>query len=226
MYYYDWTLILLLPAMILAFYAQFKVKSTFAKYSNVSSRKGITGASAAQSILNSAGLAEVAVKETPGELSDHYDPRDKTLYLSQEVYRSTSVASLGVAAHEAGHAVQDARSYAPLKMRNGMVPISNLGTTLAFPLFFLGILFSYKPLMDIGIVFFSLAVFFSVVTLPVEFDASRRAIKVLAEGGYLTEAEVPMARSVLNAAALTYIAAAAMAILNLVRLLALRNQRD
>ncbi|MBU1866930.1 MAG: zinc metallopeptidase, partial [Candidatus Margulisbacteria bacterium] len=162
----------------------------------------------------------------PGELSDHYDPRDKTLYLSQEVYRSTSVASLGVAAHEAGHAVQDARSYAPLKMRNGMVPISNLGTTLAFPLFFLGILFSYKPLMDIGIVFFSLAVFFSVVTLPVEFDASRRAIKVLAEGGYLTEAEVPMARSVLNAAALTYIAAAAMAILNLVRLLALRNQRD
>ncbi|MFA6170005.1 MAG: zinc metallopeptidase [Candidatus Margulisiibacteriota bacterium] len=224
--YFDWTFILLLPAMALALYAQFKVKSTFAKYAEVPSQKGLTGAAAARGILDGNGLGAIKVEETPGELTDHYDPRAKTLRLSESVYASTSVAALGVAAHEAGHAVQDAKSYSPLKLRNGMLPISNLGTTLSFPLFFLGIFLSYKPLMDLGIMFFSVAVFFAVVTLPVEFDASNRAIKVLADGGYLTEAEVPMARAVLNAAALTYVAAAAMAVLNLVRLLALRNQRD
>jgi len=212
--------------MLLALYAQFKVQSTFAKYSKVASAKGLTGAEVGRQLLNDAGLKSVPVQEVAGELTDHYDPRDKTLHLSRPVYGSNSVAAVGVVAHEVGHAMQDSKAYAPLAIRNNLVPAANLGSQLAIPLFFMGLLFSFPMLMDIGIIAFSLAVAFQVITLPVELNASSRAIKVLADGNYLTSEEIPMARSVLNAAALTYVAATAMAVLNLIRLLALRGRRD
>ncbi|OGB89868.1 peptidase [candidate division WOR-1 bacterium RIFCSPHIGHO2_01_FULL_53_15] len=224
--FYDPTFILLIPALLLAFYAQWKVKSTYAKYSEVACSRGYTGAQVARYILDDFRLQDIAIESTPGELSDHYDPRDRKLRLSQRVYESNSVAAIGVAAHEAGHAIQDAKSYVPLKLRNGLVPMTNLGTTMAFPLFILGMFAGLPQLMDIGIVLFSLAVVFSVVTLPVEFNASSRAIRVLADGNFLTEKELPMARAVLNAAALTYVAATTMAVLNLARLLIMRQQRD
>ena len=223
--FYDPTFILLIPAMLLAMYAQFKVSSTYAKYAQVNSSKGMTGAEAARQILDQNNMKNVDIEQTPGELTDHYDPRDQKLYLSQNVYGSRSVAAIGVAAHEAGHAIQDVKVYMPLKVRNGLVPVTNLGTTLAFPLFLIGMFASIPIFMDLGIIFFSLAVAFSVVTLPVEFNASKRAIAILSNG-ILTEQEVPMAKAVLNAAALTYVASTAMAVLNLVRLLILRNERD
>jgi Zn-dependent membrane protease YugP len=224
--FYDPTFFLIIPAFLLAIYAQFKVKSTYEKYSQVPNSRGYTGAQAARYILDDYRLTNIQIDSIPGELSDNYDPRAKKLHLSEGIYNSNSVAAIGVAAHEAGHAIQDARAYAPLKIRNGLVPVTNLGTTLAFPLFLLGLFIGIPQLMDIGIVLFSIAVAFSVITLPVEFNASNRAIRVLADGRFLNAKELPMARSVLNAAALTYVAATAMAILNLVRLLVLRNQRD
>jgi len=224
--FYDPTFLLIIPALLLALYAQFKVQSTYAKYSKVANIRGYTGAQVARYLLDDYRLQNISVEQVEGELSDHYDPRAQKLSLSQSVYGSNSVAALGVAAHEAGHAIQDAKAYAPLKIRNGLVPITNLGTTLAFPLFLLGLFMGYPIFMDLGIVLFSLAVVFSVITLPVEFNASRRAIQVLANGHFLNEKELPMAKEVLNAAALTYVAATAMAVLNLVRLLMLRSQRD
>lgn len=225
-FYNDPTFLLLIPAMILAFYAQFKVKSTFAKYSKIESSKGKTAAEVSKNILDDSGLTSIPVQEVAGELTDHYDPRDKTLHLSNPVFNSRSVAAIGVAAHEVGHALQDAKAYAPLSVRSNLVPVANLGSQLAMPLFFMGLIFSFPIFMDIGIIAFSLAVAFQVVTLPVEFNASNRAIKLLTDGGYLTSDEIPMAKAVLNAAALTYVAATAMAVLNLVRLLALRGERD
>jgi Zn-dependent membrane protease YugP len=224
--FFDPTFILIVPALLLALYAQYRVKSTYAKYSEVANSRGYTGAQVARYILDDYRLQDITVESTPGELSDHYDPKDRKLRLSQGVYGSNSVAAIGVAAHEAGHAIQDAKSYAPLKLRNGLVPMTNLGTTIAFPLFILGMFAGLPQLMDIGIILFSLAVVFSVVTLPVEFNASARAIRVLADGHFLSERELPMAKAVLNAAALTYVAATAMAVMNLVRLLILRQQRD
>jgi len=224
--FYDPTFLLLIPALLLALYAQFKVQSTYAKYSKVANIRNYTGAQVARYILDDYRLRNISVEQVAGELTDHYDPRTQKLSLSQSVYGSNSVAALGVAAHEAGHAIQDAKAYAPLKIRNGLVPVTNLGTTLAFPLFLLGLFMGYPIFMDLGIVLFSLAVVFSVITLPVEFNASRRAIQVLANGHFLNAKELPMAKEVLNAAALTYVAATAMAVLNLVRLLMLRSQRD
>lgn len=224
--FYDPTFVLLIPAVILAVYAQWKVKSTYEKYSQVRCSRGYTGAQVARYILDDYRLQKIEVAQTPGDLTDHYDPRAGKLNLSESVYHSSSVAAIGVAAHEAGHAIQDAKSYVPLKLRNGLVPVTNLGTTLAFPLFLLGLFASLPIFMDIGIILFSLAVVFSVVTLPVEFNASRRAVRVLADGNFLTAQELPMAKAVLDAAALTYVAATAMALLNLARLLILRNQRD
>jgi len=224
--YYDPTFLLLIPALILTLYAQFKVQSTFAKYSKVASKSGKTAAEVSRLILDSAGLRSIPVQEVAGNLTDHYDPRDKTLHLSNPVYNSNSVAAIGVAAHEAGHAIQDAKAYAPLALRNNLVPVAGLGSQLAIPLFFMGLIFSFPMLMDIGIIAFSLAVAFQMITLPVEFNASSRAVKILTDGGYLAEDEIPMAKSVLNAAALTYLAAAAMAVLNLIRLIALRERRD
>lgn len=226
MFYNDPTFLLLIPALILAVYAQFKVRSTFEKYSKVSSAKGISASDVSRKLLDAAGLKSIPIQKVQGELTDNYDPRDKTLHLSSPVYGSHSVSAIGVAAHEVGHAMQDAKAYGPLALRNNLVPAANLGSNLAIPLFFIGLLFSYPMLMDIGIIAFSLAVAFQLVTLPVEFDASSRAIKLLSSGGYLTESEIPQARAVLNAAALTYIAATAMVVLNLIRLIALRNSRD
>jgi len=224
--FFDPTFVLLIPAVLLAVYAQWKVKSTYDKYSRVACSRGYTGAQVARYILDDYRLQKIAVVPTAGSLTDNYDPRSGKLNLSQDVYGSNSVAAIGVAAHEAGHAIQDAKSYVPLKLRNGLVPVTNLGSTLAFPLFLLGMFASLPIFMDLGIILFSLAVVFSVVTLPVEFNASRRGIRVLADGNFLTAQELPMAKAVLDAAAMTYVAATTMAILNLVRLLILRSQRD
>jgi len=226
MFYYDQTFLLLIPAVILAVYAQFKVQSTYAKYSKVLSTSGLTGASAGKKLLSGAGLGSVPVDSIPGELTDNYDPRDKTLHLSEGVYNGNSIAAIGVAAHEVGHAIQDSTGYAPLKFRSNIVPVANIGTMLAFPLFFLGFFFAMPQFMDVGIIAFSVAVLFTLITLPVEFNASGRALKLLSSGGYMTEGEVSDVKKVLNAAALTYVAATAMAIMNLLRLLALRNSRD
>lgn len=226
MFYYDQTFLLLIPAIILAVYAQFRVQSTYAKYSKVPSTSGLTGETAGRKLLNGAGLYNVPVDSIPGELTDNYDPRDKTLHLSGGVYKGNSIAAIGVAAHEVGHAIQDATGYAPLKFRSNIVPVASIGSNLAIPLFFLGLFLSIPQLMDIGILAFSVAVLFTLITLPVEFNASGRAVKILSSGGYMTEGEISDVKKVLNAAALTYVAATTMAILNLLRLLALRNSRD
>ncbi|OQX86356.1 hypothetical protein B6D60_06500 [candidate division KSB1 bacterium 4484_87] len=217
---------LLAIAFIVSMYAQMKVKSTFARYSKVRSRRGLTGAEVAQRILMANNIHDVTIEETRGLLSDHYDPIKRKLRLSSENFNSTSVASLGVAAHETGHAIQHHVGYAPLKWRHSIFPVANLGTNLAFPFFFIGLIFSSGFLMDVGIYFFLAAVAFQVITLPVEFDASRRALAILESGGFLERDEISGARKVLNAAAMTYVAATAVAILQLVRLLLIRGASD
>jgi len=224
-YPYDPTFMLLIPAIILAVYAQFKVQSTYARMSEVRSSKGLTGAETGRKLLDSNGLENIKIEQIPGNLSDNYDPRDKTLHLSESVYKNDSIAAIGIVAHEVGHAVQDSKAYFPLRIRAGLVPAANIGSQLAIPLFFIGLIFSAPMLMDIGIIAFSLAVVFTVVTLPVEFNASKRAVSMLSEGGYIDKDEVPLAKKVLDAAALTYVAAMAMAVLNLIRLLAIRGER-
>lgn len=226
MFFYDPTFLLIIPAFVLALYAQAKVKSTYNKFSQVSSQRGYTGGQLARYILDDRRMRDVKVEAIPRELSDHYDPRNKTLRLSQGVFSSNSVAALGIVAHEIGHAIQDEKAYVPLKIRNSFVPAANFGSGLAFPLFFVGIFAGIPVFMDIGIILFALAVVFSVITLPVEFNASNRAIQILSDGRYLTAKEVPLAKKVLSAAALTYVAATTMAILNLLRLLILRGSRD
>ena len=225
LYFYDPTFMLLIPAIIFALYAQFKVQSTYSQMSEVHSRSGLTGATAGRKLLDAAGLRNVHIEQTPGNLTDNYDPRDKTLHLSEGVFNNDSIAAVGIVAHEVGHAVQDSKAYVPLKIRSGLVPAANIGSQLAIPIFFLGLIFSSPNLMDIGIIVFSIAVAFTIKTLPVEFNASHRAITMLSEGGYLDKDEVPMAKKVLDAAALTYVAATAMAVLNLMRLIALRGSR-
>jgi uncharacterized protein len=219
-------LMLLIPAMLLALYANFKVRSTYKKFSEIASVSGLTGAQVANNILRSNQIYNVTVEEVSGELSDHYDPRSKTLRLSSGIYRSNSVAALGIAAHEAGHAIQHNFAYAPLQLRNGIFPVANLGSNMAIPIFIVGLFMNSGFLMDIGIWFFVGAVIFSFFTLPVEFNASGRAIAQLQSGGYLTTEELGLARKVLNAAALTYVAATTVAVMHLIRLLILRNARD
>ncbi|MHB0885429.1 MAG: zinc metallopeptidase [Bacillota bacterium] len=221
----DSTFILIIPALILAFYAQAKVSSAFNRYSQVRSQRGVTGAEAARGILNEAGLQDVAVERINGRLSDHYDPRRRVLRLSPDVYDRPSLAALGVAAHEAGHAVQHNVGYAPLRLRNSILPVAQIGSQGAFILFLIGLFMNALALMDLGIIFFAAAVVFQIVTLPVEYNASHRAIALLQSGGYITESEVAPTRAVLSAAGLTYLAATLMAVLQLVRLLALRSQR-
>ncbi|NLV91282.1 MAG: zinc metallopeptidase [Firmicutes bacterium] len=225
-FYFDPTFLLLIPGIILALYAQSKVQSTFQRYSRVRSMSGLTGAQVARTLLDRHGLHDVPVELVGGRLTDHYDPRSRVMRLSQEVYQSTSLAALGVAAHETGHAIQHAQNYVPLGIRNNLFPIASIGSQMAFPLFFIGLIFASTTLMNIGIWFFIAALAFQVVTLPVEFNASYRAIQLLSSTGILTSSEVPQARRVLNAAALTYVAAVAMAALQLVRLLLLRGARD
>ena len=222
-FFFDPTMMLLIPALILAMWAQFRVKSVFARYSQVSSRRGTTAASAARAILDRFGLNQVPVDRVPGNLTDHYDPRNKSLSLSESVYGSTSIAAIGVAAHEVGHAIQDSVNYSPLKVRNAIVPVVGIGSSLAFPLFFIGLLMRGELLMNLGIMLFLGVIIFHLVTLPVEFDASSRALRVLADTGILTTDEIVGARSVLKAAAWTYVAATVMAFAQLVRLLFLRG---
>jgi Zn-dependent membrane protease YugP len=228
MYGLDATYLLLIPTIILTIYAQFKVKSTFSKYLDRRAASGRTGAQVARDLLDSNNLYDVPVELTPGTLSDHYDPRARVLRLSPEVYHGNSLASLGVAAHETGHAVQHANAYIPLSIRNSIFPIASLGSNLGYILFFLGFFFVRSSfLIDLGIILFSFFVFFTVLTLPVEFNASSRAMIMLTERGYLIRGdEEAGARKVLNAAALTYVAAAATAIMQLVRMLLIRGDRD
>jgi Zn-dependent membrane protease YugP len=220
-YYFDPTFILLVPAMILALYAQTRVQSTFNRYSKVPARSGMTGAEVAQELLHSRQIYDVNIERTNGRLSDHYDPRTRTLRLSPEVYGSSSLAALGIAAHEVGHAFQHDSEYFPIKLRNAIVPVANIGSNLAFPLLLLGLFLGLPNLAMIGVAAFSLAVVFQLVTLPVEYNASGRAIEALETGGFLGRDEVTSARKVLNAAALTYVAATVMAVLQLLRLLVL-----
>ncbi|NLM38183.1 MAG: zinc metallopeptidase [Firmicutes bacterium] len=227
-YYWDPTYILLIPAIILAVYAQIKVQSTFDRYARVRASSGVTGAQVARHLLDKNNLTDVVVEITPGRLTDHYDPRTKKLRLSAEIYHGTSLAALGVAAHETGHALQHAREYIPLNLRNAIFPVAHFGSSLAFPLFFIGLWFGRGStfLMDLGILLFTFAVLFQVVTLPVEFNASRRALHMLESEGYLMRGgEVAGARKVLTAAALTYLAATATAVLQLLRLVLLRGYR-
>jgi len=229
MFFFDYTLVLLIPALIFALYAQSKVKSTYLKYSQVISSSGLTAAEAVSEILRYSPASDVRVERIPGHLTDHYDPRKKVLRLSESVYDSSSIAALGVAAHEAGHAIQHAQRYSFLVLRNAFYPIASLGSNLAFPLFFIGLIFnrsSARVLMDVGILLFSAAVFFTVITLPVEFDASRRALAILKERGFLNAAELEGARKVLGAAAMTYVAATAMAAIQLLRMILIRQSRD
>lgn len=228
-YYYDPTYMLIVISALISLFAQFLVNSRFSKYSRVRSRSGMTGAQAAERILQSQGIYDVAIQRVSGKLTDHYDPRNKTLNLSDAVYASTSVAAVGVAAHECGHAIQHARGYAPLSFRSALVPVANIGSQLSWLFIILGIFFGGShTLIMIGILMFSAAVLFQLVTLPVEFNASGRALKLLSETGILQKDEVSDTRKVLSAAALTYVAAAATAVLQLLRLIRLfgGNDRD
>lgn len=221
-YFFDPTYILILIGVVISLLASAKVKSTFAKYSNVRCMAGLTGAQAAERILRNAGIFDVSVQRISGHLTDHYDPKNKVLRLSDSVFGSTSVAAIGVAAHECGHAIQHSKEYAPLRIRTALVPIANFGATLSWPLILIGVLLSWsQPLITLGIILFCAAVLFQLVTLPVEFNASNRAVKILASTGMLSDREVSQTKQVLGAAALTYVAAAAASILQLLRLIIL-----
>lgn len=223
--YFDRTYLLLVIGMLLSLAASAKLKSTFAKYRRIRSASGLTGEQAARRILQAAGITDVQVRAVPGSLTDHYDPRTKTVNLSQDIYGQSSLAAVGVAAHECGHAIQHAVHYGPLEIRSAIVPAANLGSSLSWPLFFLGLVMSIKPLITAGIVLFSLAVLFQLVTLPVEINASSRALHMLESTGILGREENYGARKVLTAAALTYVAALAASILQLLRLIILAGGR-
>lgn len=225
--FYDPTYILVIVGIVLTLAASAKVKSTFAKYSKVRSVSGMTGADAARRILNSAGIYDVRIERIAGDLTDHYDPKNKVLRLSDSVYGAMSVAAIGVAAHECGHAIQDQKDYAPLRIRASLVPVANIGSILAWPIIVLGMVIgAFETLVPFGIILFSAAVLFQLVTLPVEFNASSRAISVLDSTGILGSEEIRYTKKVLSAAALTYVASAATAILQLLRLVLLFGGRN
>jgi Zn-dependent membrane protease YugP len=229
-FFFDPTMLLLIPALIFAFWAQWKVQHTYGEYSRIRAANGLTGREMAQAIMTRNGVSDVAIEEVGGTLSDHFDPRAKVVRLSSRNYRESSIASIAVGAHEVGHVLQHAQGYVPLGLRSAIAPVAGFGSTLAFPLFFIGIFFfrgdTARWLMDLGILMFSGAVLFQMVTLPVEFDASKRALAQLTASGALAPQEVTGAKKVLDAAALTYVAAAAMAALQLLRLVLLRNSRN
>lgn len=222
-YYY---IVLVVPAILISLFAQFNVQSTYRKYAQVMSSRNRTAAEITRQILDRNGLSNVAVEGVRGSLTDHYDPRTNVIRLSDSVRGDVSVASIGVAAHEAGHAVQYATGYFPIKLRNAVLPVANIGSTLSVPLIFIGFLFSMQPLVTFGILLFSCVLLFQLVTLPVEFDASRRAIKTLDEGGILSSEELTGARKVLGAAAMTYVAAALTSAAQLLRLVLISRRRD
>ena len=224
MYWYDSTYILVIIAFALSLFASMGVNATFARYKKISSSRGMTGAEAARKILDDNGLYNIGVEHISGNLNDHFDPRSNVIRLSDATYSDSSVAAIGVAAHEAGHAVQHAVGYVPIKVRNAIVPVVNISTQLSMPLFFIGLLLNMMGLAMVGVVLFSAALVFQLVTLPVEFDASHRALKILSASGMLSESEIGGARKVLGAAAMTYVAAAAATALQLARLLLLVNR--
>lgn len=227
-YYWDPTYILVVIGAVICMIASARVKGTFNKYSQMRSMSGMNGAQVAQRVLQAAGIYDVQVRHVSGSLTDHYDPRTKTVNLSDPVYNATSVAALGVAAHECGHAIQHAKSYAPLSIRSALVPIANFGSMLAWPVILIGLFFNTRSsglIIDIGILLFSAAVLFQLVTLPVEFDASRRALVMLRTQGILADDELRYTRRVLKSAALTYVASAAAAILQLLRIILITNGR-
>ncbi len=227
-YYYgfDWTyIVLVLPCIVLAMWAQHNVNTTFHKYESVYSRRRITGAQAASMVLRQNGVSGVRIEETSGRLTDHYDPRGNVIRLSSSVYNSTSVASIGVACHEAGHAVQYAKGYAPIQIRAAIIPLTNLGSALSMPLLILGLIFNFQNLALIGIALFGMSTLFQLITLPVEIDASKRALASIQQGGLLYDDEYPMARKTLTAAALTYVAALAVSLAQLLRLVILFGGR-
>ncbi|MEQ8155826.1 MAG: zinc metallopeptidase [Clostridiaceae bacterium] len=224
--FFDPTMIILLPGIILALWAQGLVSSTFNKYKNVRSFSGMTGAEVARSLLDSAGLFDVAIEPVRGSLTDHYNPRTRVLGLSTDVYGSTSVAAIGVAAHEVGHAIQHNKKYAPLLIRNAIVPIANIGNYFSWILLMIGILFAISNFIYIGILFFLGVVIFQLITLPVEFDASKRAMSELESRNILIGDEVKGAKKVLKAASMTYVAAAATAVLQLIRLITIASRFD
>jgi Zn-dependent membrane protease YugP len=227
--YFDYTYLLVLPAIILAMYAQHKVTSTYRKYSAVRNRKGYTGADVARQLLLSSGIRDVEVAPIAGQLSDHYDPREKVLRLSEGVYNSASIAAVGIAAHETGHAIQHNTGYGFLSFRNWILPAVNISSKAAMPLIIIGLLLGTGSgsllLMQIGIILFCAVVLFQLITLPVEFNASSRAIELLEENHFLTDEEIKPAKKVLSAAALTYVAAALSAVLTLLRFVLLANRR-
>ena len=227
-FYYDPTYVMVLIGVVICMLASANVNRTFQKYSRIRSHSGMTGREAAERLLHANGIYDVTVQRVAGNLTDHYDPRNKTLNLSDSTYASTSVAAIGVAAHECGHAVQHANGYAPLKIRGSLVPVANFGSTLAWPLILIGFLIQGNAsvlLINLGILLFSVAVLFQIVTLPVEFNASSRALKALETNGILYTEEVADTRKVLRAAALTYVASAASAILQLLRLILISGGR-
>ena len=225
-FYFDWTILIVLPALIISAWAQIKVSTTFDKYAKVFSRRGMTGADAARKILDSHGLQHIKVEHIRGKLTDHYDPRANVIRLSDAVYGSVSAAAIGVAAHEAGHAVQHAQGYFPIRVRAAVIPTTRVGSMLAIPIFFIGLILASPPLLLAGIALYSLVAFFQLITLPVEFNASARAIRVLRSSGTLSEDELDGAKKVLTAAALTYVAALLTSLLTLLRLIVLAGGRS
>lgn len=224
-FFYDSSYFLVLIGMAIVMYAQFKVKSTFAKYNELETQHQIDGKRAAEAILSQANIPTVQVGHIPGHLTDHYDPRNKTLRLSDATFSETSVAAVAVAAHECGHAVQDAQGYSFLKLRNMIVPVVQIGSKLAMPLIMFGLILNMMGLVQIGIILFSLVLVFQLVTLPVEFDASNRALAILEQNGMFTSEELPAAKKVLNAAAFTYVAATLSTALQLLRFIMMSNRR-
>lgn len=221
--WWDPTMILLIPAIILAIWAQMRVSSTYKKYAKIPAASGISGAQAAKSILDQNGVIGVGVESVEGKLSDHYDPRSRTVRLSTDNFKGRSLSAIAVAAHEVGHAIQDNTGYIPLKIRHTILPATNIGSWAAFPLFLIGMFMNTPFLMDLGIILFAAVVVFHFVTLPVEFNASHRALGQLRGNGMLVDEEIRGAKKVLNAAALTYVAATAMALLQLIRLILIRG---
>ncbi len=225
LFYYDWTILIVLPAFIFSVWAQIRVNTTFDKYSKILTRRGITGADAARRVLNENGLYDVKIENIRGNLTDHYDPRSNVIRLSDSVYGSTSAAAVGVACHEAGHAVQHAKGYFPIKIRSAVIPATKFGSMLAIPIFMIGLIFASDALLLAGIVLYSVVAFFQLVTLPVEFNASSRAMSAIRNSGMLDPKECESAGKVLSAAALTYVAALLSSLLTLLRLLVLAGGR-
>ena len=235
MLYFDYTYILfMIPCIIISLICQVRVKTAFSKYGSIPNSRGMTGAQAAEYVLRQNGVTDVRIECVKGKLTDHYDPRNNVIRLSEAVYNVNSVAAVGVAAHEAGHAVQTAKNYTPNKIRGAILPVARIGSSISWILIMLGFLFAYRSssnpagmyLLYGGIILFSASVLFTIVTLPVEFDASRRALKCIREGNLLREDEYKGAKSVLTAAAMTYVASAVTAIMQLLRLLLIVNRRD